>query len=368
MKLSPAVRVPAVDAFDERVLVDGVGQGDPQLGVLERRVPVADRRAVVERGTGVERDLVEAGVGRVPGRDAVDSLEALEDVGAEVVGEVDLATLERLGERVVVLEHPEDDLVDLRLAAVVVGVGLEPEELALLVLGDDVRPGADHAVGAGLVGELPHLLLVDVLPDVLREDVDVEVQHDRGRLLHREDDGGVVGRLHRRDGRDVVAEVGRLVLAVDHPVERVDHVRRGQRLAVRPLQVRPQVVGPGEAVLGRVPALGQRRLRREVLLAVVGQRLVVHLVHLVGRRHDPRERVERVDVLLDPDRERRRVAGGPRGGHRPTDERRGRRDECHGGERDQPWCASSLHETSTDVGPPSCPGSSWVAMRLSRFS
>ena len=71
----------------------GVGDGDAHSLVLERRVTVADRRAVVERRTGVHRDLVEAAVGRREGRDALAVLEAVEDVRLEVVGEVDLAAL-----------------------------------------------------------------------------------------------------------------------------------------------------------------------------------------------------------------------------------------------------------------------------------
>ena len=63
---------------------------------------------------------------------------------------------------------------------------------------------------------------------------------------------------------DVVAVVGLLVLAVAHPVERVGDVLGGQRLAVRPLQPGAQVVGPGQPVVGGLPALGQRRLGAEV--------------------------------------------------------------------------------------------------------
>ena len=87
-----------------------------------------------------------------------------------VVRGVDLALLERRDHRVGVVEEPEDDLVDLRLAAPVARVGLHPPELAALRAPSSVNgpePTPSSAVYLVMRG------LVVLLPDVLREDVRV---------------------------------------------------------------------------------------------------------------------------------------------------------------------------------------------------
>ena len=70
-----------------------------------------------------------------------------------------------------------------------------------------------------------------------------------------------VGRGHRRDPGDVVAVVRLLVGAVEDPVERVSHVRRGERDAVRPLHAGADRVRPGGVVGRLLPRGGQRRAR-----------------------------------------------------------------------------------------------------------
>jgi hypothetical protein len=167
------------------------------LRVLQRGVPGADLLAVDGLRAAVEGEVVEAVVVRGPCGDAVGALESREDVGVEVVGEVHLAVLQCLHQGVGVAVQTELDAFDGGGALPVVVVALERVVLPLPRLGQDERTAADTAgrIGVGLVGVLAELLVVDLGPDVLGEDGDREPLHQRGRLLQRHDDGGVVGSL-----------------------------------------------------------------------------------------------------------------------------------------------------------------------------
>ena len=94
-------------------------------------------------GSRVQRDLGERGDRADHRVDVVGVLERVEDVGRRDVAEVDLAGLQRRGDRVVVLVDAVDDLVDGRLGSRPVRVALHADELADLVLRHDERAAAD---------------------------------------------------------------------------------------------------------------------------------------------------------------------------------------------------------------------------------
>jgi len=202
--------------------------------------------------------------------------------------------------RVGVVEDPEDDLVDLGRPAPPGLVGREAHELAGLALLELERARANRVL---LVVEGRDLLLVDVLPDVLGQDRHGQPQHGRARLLGGHHQGGVVGRRDALDVGHVVAVVGLLEGALHDPVEGVGGVPGRERLAVGPLHPLADLVGPGQLVVGHLPGLGQPGHGREVLLAVADQVVVHQRPDLVGLGQDPNERVERIDVVDDPDGE-----------------------------------------------------------------
>ncbi len=169
-----------------------------------------------------------------------------------------------------------------------------------------IRPRADDRVSVlGFVVVALDRRLVDLGPDVLRQNVDVQPVHDRGGFVDAEDQRGVIGRLGLGDVLDVVAVVGLLERPVDDAVEGVRRILGGQRFPVAPLQIRPDLVGPERLVRRLFPGLRKAGFDSEVFGPVHGQRRVGHLKDLVGRDGDPDERIERVDVLHDPDGEYR---------------------------------------------------------------
>ena len=247
---------------------------------------------------------------------------------------VDLALLERLHERLVVGEDPQHQLVDLRRAGPVGLVGGEPVELAGPRLGQLERPAADRRL---VVGERRDRLAVDVLPDVLGKDRHLHPQHAGAGLRGLEDDGVVVGGGDLRDQRDVAAVLPVLGLAVDGPLERVGDVLGREVLPVGPLDALADVERPRLAVRRVLPPLGEPGLRREVLGGVEREGVVHELVGLERRGDHADVRVERVDVLLDAEHERRagarrrlrraRARAAGRGGRLLGARRPGREDD-----------------------------------------
>ena len=232
----------------------------------------------------------------------------------EVEDEVDLAAAQRLDLRVGVVDVAQDQLVELRRAAPVVRVRLERDRHVGLVLGEDERPAADDGE-VGVVVERAEV--VDLRPDVLRQDRHVQREHGDLRLVQDDLDGLLVGRGDRGEVLDEVAvrlgggRVGH------HRVEGPGDVLGGDGLAVGPGGVLADEVRPGEPVLGRLPVLGQRRDRLTGLRVIVGEEVVHPPAHVGGEQPDRDERAERVDLLCHGDGERRRlgvVGGGGRGG------------------------------------------------------
>src|SRR5918994_5493175 len=92
----------------------------------------------------VEREARESGRDRPMRGDVLLSLERLEQGRADGVYEVDLALSKREHLRLLVLEHAEEDLVDLGSAVPVALVRLEPIELVLLPLHELEGAGSDR--------------------------------------------------------------------------------------------------------------------------------------------------------------------------------------------------------------------------------
>ena len=142
---------PLVGALQQPVLVDGVAEGVPELRVLECGVAVTDRLVGLGvDGPGVEPELLEVRRDAVERLDALAALECLDLQRGDVVDEVHLALDQRLDHRVLGLEHPDDHLVDVRLAAPVVRVLLEPVRRATgLALHEHERTGAHDRLPLG---------------------------------------------------------------------------------------------------------------------------------------------------------------------------------------------------------------------------
>ncbi len=277
-------------SVDEGLLVDRVSDRQPDVGIEERGV------RLLQAVAAVDRELVEPALLADDDHDALRGAEALDRVVRNVVRDVDLAALQCGHHRVGVVEDPEDDLVDLWRPAPVARVRLHRPELPALRLLEDERAGADVVDPVVLLD----LVLVVLLPDVLREDVDVHRRELRVVDLARDLDGARVERLRRDvlDGRGVVVP-----LLVARSVDRVHDVLRGQRRAVRPLETLAKLVGVGLAVLGSLPRLGEAGDGPEVVRCLVGQGRVLEVPHVVVRDLDADHRVEAVVRLGDPDGE-----------------------------------------------------------------
>ncbi len=171
----PGLAGALVDRPDDLLAVDGEVEREPERRVEHGRVGVAHRLTGLDvDGPGVEGDLVEARGVAVLGDDALAALQRLHLQRGDVLDEVDLALDQGLHHRVLALEDAEDDLVDVRRALPVVGVGLEAVRRAAgRALDEAERTGAHHRLAVRrLVGEALDVLLVDVLPDVLGDDRD----------------------------------------------------------------------------------------------------------------------------------------------------------------------------------------------------
>ena len=214
-----------------------------ELRRVARRLPVVRVEDEVVEASLLARDRDDPSVDRDPGR-------RLGDVHRRV----DLAALQGGDHRVAVAEDAEDDLVDGDLPAPEIGVRLHSPELALLPLGQGEGTGPTPS----RAGYSRHLVRRDVLPDVLRNDVERERRQPRIVDLRGHDDRALVGRLRGEigDRRGVVQPV-----FVPGAVNRVRDVLGGQRRVVRPLEplaervrVRPSVVRglPDSARLGMV--------------------------------------------------------------------------------------------------------------------
>ena len=224
---------------------------------------------------------------------------AVDLVGLEVAGDVDVALLEQqdlgrgLGD--VAGDHP----LEADLALPVIRVLLEGQ--ALVGLPGDAAEGA----GPGRGGLQPCVAQVAVLL----------VRHDQLLVDHRADGRGqAVEEEGRRIGLvDLDGEVrivdhldlaprlvggeaelgqdeGRRLVELDHPLQRPGDVLGGQRIAGMERDAVPDLEGVGLAVVGDLPALGDVALQVLDVVGRVGDQAVVDIGSVSRRRRTRRPR------------------------------------------------------------------------------
>ncbi|MFN8630224.1 MAG: hypothetical protein U0838_07855 [Chloroflexota bacterium] len=226
--------------LDELVAVHALLERLPDHEVLEQRV--AAGLGVVR---DVEADVVERVRGQRDGLDGVGAVEPVEDRRGDLRDDVDFAGAQRLAHDVAVaVADPRDRRLGRQPAPPLVVAG-DGQRGALLPLAEDERARAHGLV----VRERLDLLGRHLAPEMLGHD-----RHDEARVvglgrLEVELDGGRVGRLDRGQVHEELGVLPEAVV-VDE-VERVRHVRRGQRLAVLPCQAVAEVERDRLAV-GRV--------------------------------------------------------------------------------------------------------------------
>ena len=207
----------------------------------------------VGRGSAGEAQVHEAAAGRRDRLEPVVAAQQTEVAGSQAGGRVQQAGLEVAGHLRWVTIGDEVDLVHARPAGPVVLVRAQADLLA-----GRERDELEGAV-AGIVHGRHRLVVrrVHIRPHVLRQDRDPQRVHVRLGLTEREDDGLVVGGLHRLDpGRQ--RRVGRH-LVVHHPVVGEHDVLGRDRLSVLPRRAGADLERPREPVVAVRPALGELR-------------------------------------------------------------------------------------------------------------
>ena len=256
------------DVGDEAVAVGGVVERATDGNVAGDVVALGVVDAVVALG-GTRRHAGQRHAARVDGGAGEQFIACRDDVvvGGGGVGDVDLAGL-RGGDGGVLLHEDDHDALHLHGLAVVVGVGLEDDLLALVPLLEHVAAAADGVravVGAvGVLGHDAH--------DGKRVEQGVEW------LVEAQLNGGVV------DDNGLVdhGEVGLGGGAVDDAVDGEGHVAGGEGLAVGELDVVADGERPGQAVLGALIGGGEVVLELEVEVGGDERRLDERLMHVLA--------------------------------------------------------------------------------------
>ena len=332
------LRHAVVDLLDDGALVRRVVERlahrpflEPGFAVVE--VDVLDRGRVVE----VERDAGQAFRLRVELRR--DSLEPRH---------VDRARLELRVEHREVGDVLEDDALQVRRPAVVVGVRDEHEVVARDAAPELEGPGADRAPRVELRG----VRVGNALEEVRGDDPGVAPRREerRERLLEPHADRRLVRCLHGRDR--VEADLGEgAELRVRHQLPGELHVTRGEGLAVVPRDALLQPEGVLEPVLRDPTVLDRRDLDREVrdeLGALVRAPEAVEDAEVDAAVHldvGP-ERVEHGRLLREPDHHLPAPPGHlGRAGRARSDQRSQGRDRPGPGEHSQRFATrESCHD------------------------
>ncbi len=200
--------------------------------------------------------------------------------------------------------HLEADVLPLRLRAPVGIVALEHHAVAGHVLGEAVRPGADHQL-AGV-----EVLRLRRLGDGLRQDHDRAeiVRQQRMRLVGLQSQRVLVGRLDVDDRPHEEGERSRAVGHVGHALEGGDHIIGRELLAIVELHALTQLDLPFE-IVERLPRFRQARLHA-LAFVLPDQRLEDVAVQAVVRRQVMEVRIERRHRRRQADRQVGRLHGG----------------------------------------------------------
>jgi len=254
------------ELLDDRLLVDGV------VGGLTHRLLVEGRHAHVELD----------GVHAQDGRGGDVGLRVRLQLGHEVCGDVaDDVHATRLGLRHLrrhLGDGAEDQLTEGRLAAPVLVEGLQPDELIPLPLHE--LPGSCPHGSRGAEGLVAHRF--HVLPGHDAEEGET-LEEEREGFVGGDHDGLGIDHADVLDGPDVPV-LRRLLLGVEHPIERILHVFGGHDVAVVEAHPLADLELPLR-VRHRLPRGGEGRLELE--LGVPVQERVEH-VH-VDENPDPLE-------------------------------------------------------------------------------
>ncbi len=176
-------------------------------------------------------------------------------------------------------DHPVHDAAQVRAPLVVVGIRQQHHLLPRLPLLEAIGAGAHRMAVLGRLPQGPRLR--ERLQQVLGQDVGAPCLH-RPRVglvvvhVHRVR----VGRVHALHEQEALLERGRR-LRIDHRLVGEHHVLGGERVAVVPLDVPPQLEREVQAVLAVGPRLGHRRGHVEVLVQL-HEAVVDQPAHLVG--------------------------------------------------------------------------------------
>ena len=265
------------DVGDETVAVGGVVERAAHGNVAGDVVALG----VVDAVVGLGRACGDAGQRHAAGVDgsAGEQLIACGNdvvVGGGSVGDVDLASLGG-GDGGVLLHEDDHDALHLHGLAVVIGVGLEDDLLALVPLLEHVAAAADGVRAVvGAVGVLGHDAHDGERVEQGVEGL-VEVQLNGGVV----DDNGLIDH----------GEVGLGGSAVDDAVDGEGDVAGGEGLAVGELDVVADSERPGQAVLGALIGGGEVVLELEVEVGGDERRLNERLMHVLAAA-PAHERVE----------------------------------------------------------------------------
>ena len=256
--------------LQDRLVIDGVVQRltDPD---------VAERLAAM-----IVVHVVEPHLREEPDGDALDALERLDLVGGHVRGDVQLAAAELEHPGVVVGQHLEAQLVQVRVRLLpVVGIPLQHQVVVLHPFAQDVGSAAHGVLPEG-VPLRGHLLLGR---DRGRVQGRIRQEGGRGRLERDHQGMGIRGR-RAADQREVVFEVGVLRPG---PFQRGFGVGRRQRSPIRKRDPVTDVQDPGLPVGAGPPGVGGVGLDAGAVFADPHQ-LVVRVQHRPDRhvveRHD----------------------------------------------------------------------------------
>ena len=335
-------------ALDQLGLVDGIGKGLSHPLVREARILQVEAEVGVAI-SGVAVLVVVLLEGRVVGLARV--------LDGREIRHVHALGLELEKDGGLARDDPVHDAADIRAPLdVVVLVGHEHDLLAALPLLELVRPRA-HGIRR-VLGRFPELAFLGVLgEEVLGQHGRAPASESLGIGLRVDDPHRV--RIQHLDvpHQLEVVPVRRGSLRIHHGLVGEMDVLGGERLAVVPLHVFPQLEGQAEAVLAELPGLGHGGHPVQVLVGL-HQPVVDQTGHRVGGRvrgdvgNEPGDIADgslhegvAVGGLL--------VRGGLVGGHGDPASAVSDREETHEGEQsegEQRDDASAAHVTSSPGG------------------